>query len=138
MSNRTQKHAPSSTEIAKTTALRADLARRLRSPQRHRLLHGYPMAPLVPDLRGFPNLDMIEKSTERPLLVGVLPHASCNPKVRGCGFCTFPHEKFDRTRVEDVIAAVALEVRSQLELNPALRTREIDGVYFGGGTANLS
>jgi hypothetical protein len=28
----------------------------------------------------------------RPLLVGVLPHAFCNPKIAGCGFCTFPHE----------------------------------------------
>ena len=122
-------------------ALRERLEQRLRSPQRHRLLHGYPMAPLVPRkaaTREADWLDALDASDGRPLLVGVLPHASCNPKVRGCGFCTFPHEKFERDVVTTVIEHVEKEVLSRLDRTPTLRRRKVGGLYFGGGTANLS
>ena len=76
------------------------LDQRMSKPQRHRLLHGFPLAAAMPfasdevrrmsdaaDERFAPRHD-----PDRELLVGVLPHSFCNPKIAGCGFCTFPHE----------------------------------------------
>ena len=114
--------------MSAATALDDELSRRLAGPQRHRLLQGYPMLPLmrpaVAAERGgfmerrvdgelgplpFPHLQgkmaehraasepaWIELDASRPLLVGVLPHSQCNPRVEGCGFCTFPHDRFDK------------------------------------------
>jgi hypothetical protein len=78
------------------------LRERMSKPQRHRLLHGFPLAAAMPfaneevrslsdagDQRFAPVSDC-----DRELLVGVLPHSFCNPKIAGCGFCTFPHEDF--------------------------------------------
>jgi oxygen-independent coproporphyrinogen-3 oxidase len=131
--------------LAKTTphgahaphdSLRAELRRRVRRPQRHRLLHGYPMAPL---LRPWADERMPHESialdAARPLLVGVLPHTFCNPTVRGCGFCTFPHEKYENDAARSVVARVASEVRATF---PEARARRVDALYIGGGTANLT
>lgn len=109
------------------------LARRLARPQRHRLLHGYPMAPLLSD-GDVDRAAWARRAPERPLLVGVLPHAMCAPAVAGCGFCTFPHERFDRGRALRSCAEVAAKVRAAR----ALSRRRVRGVYFGGGTANLT
>lgn len=110
-----------------------ELAQRLARRQRHRLLHGYPMSSALTtgkvDRDAWYALD-----PSRPLLVGVLPHASCNPKVRGCGFCTFPHEAFDHERV----TRTAMRVAQGIESAAALFSRHVKGVYFGGGTANLT
>ena len=74
----------------------------------------------------------------RGLLVGVLPHPFCNPKVAGCGFCTFPHEAFTSRKAAVVIDHVVREIEQTLRARPGLAGRPIDGLYFGGGTANLS
>lgn len=111
---------------------------RMQRSQRHRLLHGYPMQPLLPRAKSAPEPAWFEASRDRPLLVGVLPHASCNPQVRGCGFCTFPHERFENARVANVVAHVAHQIEATVRREPSLRDRRIGGLYFGGGTANLT
>ena len=109
-----------------------ELERRMRQQQRHRLLHGYPMAPLMRP--GFGEREEVEVDRARPLIVGILPHTACNPKVRGCGFCTFPHERFEGAAVRRVAAQVVREIES----STALADRTVDAVYLGGGTANLT
>ncbi|WP_224368795.1 radical SAM protein [Hyalangium versicolor] len=119
--------------------LRHELHRRMSRPQRHRLLQGYPMAPLLRTVRGgFDPLRGVELDPARPLIVGILPHTFCNPKVKGCGFCTFPHEKFTHAPMNRVVEQVAHEIEHTVLRHPALRERSIDAVYFGGGTANLT
>src|SRR5262245_4490041 len=120
-------------------ALHEELRRRMARPQRHRLLQGYPMAPLMRPLAehdGYPPIlgDVIG-SPERPIIVGVLPHTFCNPRVRGCGFCTFPHEKLDNEALRRVVAHVTHEID---DLAPWVDDRRVDAIYFGGGTANLT
>src|SRR5580698_2235210 len=69
---------------------------RMRKPQRHRLLHGYPLAAAMrPRDAQAPADDDFPWRSARGLLVGVLPHPYCNPTVTGCGFCTFPHEAYN-------------------------------------------
>lgn len=112
-----------------------ELRRRMALPQRHRLLQGYPMAPLMkPAPPGSDPLAAIDLDPARPLIVGVLPHTFCNPKVRGCGFCTFPHEKFGNEPMRRTIEQVAREIERAV----SLRDRDVEAVYFGGGTANLT
>jgi coproporphyrinogen III oxidase-like Fe-S oxidoreductase len=133
--------------------LRLDLQRRMSRPQRHRLLHGYPMAPLMrPAPQGVLSpvhpLDFCALDHRRPLIIGVLPHTFCTPKVRGCGFCTFPHETFVRKLLRDVVEHIVQEIAQTVRIvreNPLtvadespLQGRRVDGVYFGGGTANLT
>ena len=78
-------------------------------------------------------LEELELDPARPLLIGVLPHTFCNPKVKGCGFCTFPHEKFAREPMQRVLARVAQEIE-----RTALPARRVEAIYIGGGTANLT
>jgi oxygen-independent coproporphyrinogen-3 oxidase len=70
--------------------------------------------------------------------MGVLPHPFCNPAVAGCGFCTFPHEPYNATRSAVVSDHVIQEIDQRLRLDPGLRGRPVAGLYFGGGTANLT
>ncbi|RME70422.1 MAG: hypothetical protein D6776_11695 [Planctomycetota bacterium] len=120
------------------TAHHAELRRRLAEPQRHRLLQGYPMLPVMRAAhRGRP-LEDVEIDTTRRLIVGVLPHPFCNPRVSGCGFCTFPHERFNRTAAVQTTQAVAREVTARATGLPELYRRRVDALYFGGGTANLT
>src|SRR5439155_730053 len=52
-----------------------ELTRRMRGPQRHRLLHGYPLAAAVPDATNFaPEHDAAFARSDRALIVGVPPH----------------------------------------------------------------
>jgi len=74
----------------------------------------------------------------RPLLVGVLPHAFCNPKIAGCGFCTFPHEDFSSRKATSVVESVQLEITSCLSQTSTLAGRPVKALYFGGATANLT
>jgi oxygen-independent coproporphyrinogen-3 oxidase len=122
------------------SAERAELRRRMTRPQRHRLLHGYPLAAAMPRIvEGRRRESFLpEFNPERGLLVGVLPHSFCNPAVAGCGFCTFPHEVFSRRKAAEVIDHVVREVEQTLRAQPSLAGRSISGLYFGGGTANLS
>jgi oxygen-independent coproporphyrinogen-3 oxidase len=79
-----------------------------------------------------------EFDPSRGLLVAVLPHPFCNPAVAGCGFCTFPHEAFTSRKAAEVISHVVREIDQTLEARAGLAGRKIAGLYFGGGTANLS
>jgi len=122
---------------------REEVLRRKARPQRHRLLHGYPMAPLMPAVEPAARapLDALEAAPLRAdggLIVGVLPHPFCNPAVRGCGFCTFPHEAFSNAAAREVTARVAGEVADFGRRAPALAGSPVTAVYLGGGTANLT
>src|SRR5262245_59454145 len=79
-----------------------ELQRRLSRPQRHRLLHGYPLAAAMPQRQQDeePWEVAYGEPARRQLLVGVLPHPFCNPTVTGCGFCTFPHERYESGQAE--------------------------------------
>lgn len=119
--------------------LRRELDRRMTRPQRHRLLQGYPMAPVMqPARRGYDPLRAGPLDRSRPLIIGILPHTFCNPRVRGCGFCTFPHEKFERGAIRKVTDRVAREIEHLSLRAPGLCGRQVEAVYFGGGTANLT
>ena len=122
------------------SAERLELRRRMQRPQRHRLLHGYPLAAAMPRISEDRDRDSIlpDFNPRRGLLVGVLPHSFCNPAVAGCGFCTFPHEAFTTRKAAVVIDHVAREIDQTLRARPGLAGRPIAGLYFGGGTANLS
>jgi oxygen-independent coproporphyrinogen-3 oxidase len=74
----------------------------------------------------------------RPVLVGVLPHTQCNPQVDGCGFCTFPHDRYDKRLLRRTAQAVAEQIDSLFAEHPELAKRRVDAVYFGGATANLT
>src|SRR5271156_2807570 len=122
------------------SAERNELRRRMQGPQRHRLLHGYPLAAAMPRIAEDQHRDTIlpEFDPRRGLLVGVLPHPFCNPAVAGCGFCTFPHEAFTSRKAAWAIDHVVREIEQTLQARPDLAGRPIAGLYFGGGTANLS
>jgi oxygen-independent coproporphyrinogen-3 oxidase len=122
------------------SAERIELRRRMQRPQRHRLLHGYPLAAAMPRIAGdHPRESILPPfDPSRGLLVGILPHPFCNPAVLGCGFCTFPHEAFTSRKAAGVIDHVLREIEQALRAQPSLFGRTIAGLYFGGGTANLS
>lgn len=113
---------------------------RMRKPQRHRLLHGYPLAHAMPRKPAPSPIADIQfaPATHHGLLVGVLPHPFCNPALTGCGFCTFPHEAYRSDRAASTVEAVAREIEQRLARQPDLQQRPVAGLYFGGGTANLS
>jgi oxygen-independent coproporphyrinogen-3 oxidase len=126
--------------MALETSERRWLKRRMTKPQRHRLLHGYPLAAAMPQLAAGSE-DQFPQHTpqaERGLLVGVLPHPFCNPKVQGCGFCTFPHQMFQARKSEAVVEAVVQEITQRTDQEPAWTDKRVSGLYFGGGTANLT
>jgi coproporphyrinogen III oxidase-like Fe-S oxidoreductase len=132
-------HDAQEEEAPRAARLDAALRKRMARPQRHRLLQGYPMAPLLaPAPPGFEPFRDIFVDHARPLLVGVLPHTFCNPRVRGCGFCTFPHEKLDQGLLRRVVDQVVGEIERTAAAVPRLRERRIPAIYFGGGTANLT
>jgi coproporphyrinogen III oxidase-like Fe-S oxidoreductase len=119
--------------------VRGELHRRIFRPQRHRLLQGYPMAPLMRrPPAGFEPFAQLELDPDRPLIIGVIPHTFCNPKVKGCGFCTFPHERLSRSLMRSVLKQVQREIEITAGAMPGLRARAVKGVYLGGGTANLT
>lgn len=121
----------------------AELWRRKSRPQRHRLLHGYPMAPLMRAIDPSRRAELLAWETARlrdgaDLIVGVLPHPFCNPAVRGCGFCTFPHESFSNAAAREVAACVVDELDAFRTRAPSLAASRVTAVYLGGGTANLT
>jgi oxygen-independent coproporphyrinogen-3 oxidase len=103
-------------------------------------LHGYPLAAAMPRIAEDRRRDVILPGFDpgRGLLVGVLPHPFCNPAVAGCGFCTFPHEMFAARKAAGVIDRVVCEIERTIRARPGLVGRAVAGLYFGGGTANLS
>lgn len=109
----------------------------MRRPQRHRLLHGYPLAAAMPSADHLGPHDEVAfgEAPDRKLIVGVLPHPFCNPAVTGCGFCTFPHEPGNSTKTTPVVDTVRNEVLAAGMTRPL--GRAVTALYFGGGTANL-
>ena len=122
------------------------LQHRMSKPQRHRLLHGFPLAAAMPfasdEVRKLSDANderfALGHHLDRELLVGVLPHSFCNPKIAGCGFCTFPHEDFSSLKAAAVVNGVIQEIGALMASAPHLRRRSIPSLYFGGGTANLT
>jgi coproporphyrinogen III oxidase-like Fe-S oxidoreductase len=131
---------PPAARVSEPEDDRAYLRQRMRGPQRHRLLHGYPLAAALPRGEAAHPADDVrpDRAAGRGLLVGVLPHPFCNPAVTGCGFCTFPHQAYHSDRAAAVVEHVAREVEERLARQPDLHRRRVAGLYFGGGTANLS
>ena len=127
-------------------SLRQLVRSRLKKPQRHRLLHGFPLAASMPFLDqetrfAAENGDsrfQHDYHPDMPLLVGVLPHSYCNPKIAGCGFCTFPHEDFSSLKAAAAVNGVIQEVQNRVLGCPSLEGKQIDAMYFGGATANLT
>jgi len=127
-------------------ALEKLLRRRMALPQRHRLLHAYPLHAgmphadlLTPDQQAnIAETGIISPDNNRKLLVGVLPHPFCNPTVRGCGYCTFPHQKYRRSEVKHLVQTVIKEIAQRYAENPEMGSVPVQGLYFGGGTANLT
>lgn len=132
-------------EIAHPDTVRDQLHRMMERPQRHRLLHGYPLAAAMPYLEKS-NSELVKRISEmnslapapNSFLVGILPHPFCNPKVAGCGFCTFPHEAYSAAKGEAVVAAVVQEMENFANSTPRLSAIPPDAIYLGGGTANLT
>lgn len=142
------------------TDIAAALARRMAGPQRHRLLQGYPAVPLmrpaVPEGLGRRHFDgalaatatgtsgaleppFIDVDPTRKLIVGVIPHTLCTPKVSGCGFCTFGQDRYARGRMKEAMSALAVDLEESLErLGLSFADRRVEALYFGGGTANLT
>ncbi len=137
---------PLNTSSPRIASPESRLERFMTRPQRHRLLHGFPLAAAMPhaDLAvrqcakdGSHGFDL-SPDPDKKLLVGVLPHPFCNPQISGCGFCTFPHENHNRQKSQTVVEAVIEEIDERLAAQRGLRGRRISGLYFGGGTANLT
>jgi oxygen-independent coproporphyrinogen-3 oxidase len=137
--------------IAAPMDLAASLARRMASPQRHRLLQGYPAVPLMQRAAPYeggrrrfdgalvdmpePEPSYVTIDRSRTLIVGVIPHTMCTPKVRGCGFCTFGQDHY---RGPDMRLAMH-DLHDELaQVLPEFEGREVAALYFGGGTANLT
>lgn len=104
---------PASIRKTAPEADRAFLRDRLRRPQRHRLLHGYPLAAAMASRPADIELD-VQPDDDRGLLIGVLPHPFCNPAVAGCGFCTFTHEAYHGGRAADVVGLVRQEIERRV------------------------
>ncbi len=121
---------------AATSAL-GYLRDRMRKPQRHRLLHGYPAAAAMRPRPAGMDIDAAFDPA-KGLLVGVLPHPFCNPKVAGCGFCTFPHQDYDHALARRLAESVVREIAARTANQPGLRRRPVAALYVGGGTANLT
>ncbi|MFX0095229.1 MAG: radical SAM protein, partial [Candidatus Hodarchaeota archaeon] len=124
--------------------IQEELHRRRETPQRHRLLHAYPTSRMMlpikkEDIILYENLEgIVSLDYQRPQVVGVLPHPFCNPKIPGCGFCTFPHEPYSAKKANEVVDSVIQEISNFSDQYPKLCQRFVSAVYFGGGTANLT
>jgi len=118
----------------------SELDRRMKQPQRHRLLHGYPMTTGMNVIDGPPNelFHALPRETDKNLCIGVIPHPLCNPQVSHCGYCTFPFEWYKPEKEISSIATVCAEIRSLTEKKKHLMGNAVSSLYFGGGTANLS
>lgn len=135
---------------------RDELKRRMARPQRHRLLQGYPMLPLMRRastdrnlLRGVDGAltnyagnerepPFLRLDPKRPVIVGVLPHTQCNPRVEGCGFCTFPHDRYAKGTLVHLVDSVSEEIAAFTAAEDTFAKRRVDALYFGGATANLT
>jgi hypothetical protein len=105
---------------------------RMQEPQRHRLLHGYPLAAAMRRDEGQPGQNVFfDPHAGRDLLVDVPPHPLCDPAVTGCGFCPFPHERYHAGGAGKVVEHVVREIDGQLNRQPALAYRHVAAHYLG-------
>jgi oxygen-independent coproporphyrinogen-3 oxidase len=79
----------------------------------------------------------VDLDPSRDLIVGIIPHTQCTPRLAGCGFCTFPHDAPDKRARAKVVGVVAEQIRSMRDW-AELEGRPVHALYFGGGTANLA
>jgi oxygen-independent coproporphyrinogen-3 oxidase len=114
------------------------LLRRAAPDAHHRREVDGALTPLLPRDEGGGEPPWLRLDPSRPLIVGVLPHTQCNPKVEGCGFCTFPHDRHDKFVLRRTAGEVAHGIRAFFERRPELAKRPVSAVYFGGATANLT
>src|SRR5262249_871193 len=126
-----------STAMSERSLFAEELAHRMTAPQRHRLLQGYPMVPVMraavspgPEPR-FRGLDgrvrkmpfgvgvhqyeeveppFLSLDAKRPLIIGVIPHTQCNPRVKGCGFCTFGQDPYSKSTLGISVVRVQIEI----------------------------
>ncbi len=117
----------------------SNVKRRMLKIQRHRLLHGFPMPDANYRIKN--NEDVINEIQEtldysKKIALGVIAHPMCNPQVRGCGYCPFPHENYNLDRMKMSVDALCDEIDSLKKKD--LLDRQISSVYFGGGTATLT
>jgi hypothetical protein len=99
---------------------------RMRKPRRHRLLHGYPLAAAMrrPEARR-PKDVFFDASARRDLLMRVLPRPFCNLTASGCGFCTFPRERYHSEQASKVVEIVVREFDVRLARHRALTRRRV-------------
>jgi oxygen-independent coproporphyrinogen-3 oxidase len=111
-------------------------------PQRHRLLHGYPFPNLMTKIENHEHIDQVFNGlsidTGKPIIIGILPHTFCNPMVKGCGFCTFPHESFNKSCVKETVLNASMELADFNKKFDTFQNSPVQAIYFGGGTANLT
>lgn len=74
---------------------------------------------------------------KRALIVGVIPHTQCIPHKDACGFCTFPHDR-PNNRLRERMVDNAIEDIAQVCEDERVHGRDVEAIYLGGGTANLS
>ena len=96
------------------------------------------LGPDAPEKAAHEEPAWVQLDATRPLLVGVLPHSQCNPKVEGCGFCTFPHDPYNKGLLSLTSEEVIDQIYHFFDAHPELTKRRVEGVYFGGATANLT
>lgn len=125
------------TSLVGKRAILENIKYRMSQPQRHRLLHGYPMSAALRKIKRaeepFSELDM---DHEKPLAIGIIPHPLCSTSKKQCGYCTFPYEKFNENKERASVSAVLSEINAVIEKVPELSERGVSSMYFGGGTAN--
>jgi hypothetical protein len=106
---------------------------RTRKPQRHRLLHGYPLAAAMrrSDRREPAEDVCFDPRTGCGLPAGVLPHPFCNLTVPGCGFGTFAHERYRSERAGEVVEHAVRGFDRRLARQRPLSRSRVAALYFG-------
>ncbi len=116
-----------------------NVKQRMTKIQRHRLLHGFPMPDANSKIKDFSQekKDVYAiKDESKKIALGVIAHPMCNPQIRGCGYCPFPHEGYNTERMKLSIDGIKQEIDKLKNLK--LLHRKVSSIYFGGGTATLT
>lgn len=113
------------------------LRERMQRAQRHRLLHAYPMRSGMDAYTGHPR-QLLHTHRRKRNAIGIIPHTFCNTGIRGCGFCTFPHESYSKVGIHESMRAVIKEIQLRKQTSSSFVCAPLSSVYIGGGTANLS
>ncbi len=127
-------------DLVVSDRINIELKARMREPQRHRLLHAYPMRSGMKDLSVTPEMILQGHVLDpgKKLAIGVIPHPFCNPTVYGCGFCTFPRERYRPESATKCVSSVIEEMKQMTRLHPQIGKQRVSSIYLGGGTSNLT